>query len=52
MAEGLYEALTMPPEERRRRSAALTSYVRENDVETWARDQLDDLDRLCGRPTD
>jgi trehalose 6-phosphate synthase len=47
-AEALREALTMPQEERRRRSLALTQYVRENDVESWSGNQLDDLDRLCG----
>ncbi len=46
-AEALYQALTMPLEERRRRGAAMTKYVRENDVEKWSRDQLDDLDRLA-----
>jgi trehalose 6-phosphate synthase len=51
MAEGLHRALTMSPEERRRRSAALTEYVRGHDVGSWAKDQLDDLDRLCGVPT-
>ena len=50
MAEGLYEALTMAPDERRRRSQALTQYVREHDVGSWASDQLADLDRLCGLP--
>ena len=40
----------MPPEERRRRIAAITEYVREHDVGSWANDQLDDLDRLCGAP--
>jgi trehalose 6-phosphate synthase len=44
-AEALHEALTMPPEERRRRGEGMTRYVRENDVEKWAHDQLDDLDR-------
>ncbi len=47
-AEALHRALTMPPAERRRRSAAITAYVRENDVESWSRAQLEDLDRLCG----
>jgi trehalose 6-phosphate synthase len=51
MAEGLHEAVTMPREERHRRSVELTKYVRENDVGTWANDQLDDLDRLCGAPS-
>jgi trehalose 6-phosphate synthase len=49
-AEALHQALTMSFEERRRRSAAMTAYVRANDVESWSRTQLDDLDRLCGMP--
>jgi trehalose 6-phosphate synthase len=48
MAEALYEAVTMPPEERGRRSRAITQYVREHDVEQWGNAQLEDLDRLCG----
>jgi trehalose 6-phosphate synthase len=52
-AEGLHEALTMAPAERRRRSHALTQYVREHDVGSWASDHLADLDRLSGvRATD
>jgi len=52
-AEALRQALTMPKAERRRRSVALTNYVREHDVGSWADRQLDDLDRLCGmRVTD
>jgi trehalose 6-phosphate synthase len=47
-AEGLYRAVTMPADERRRRCDAITRYVREHDVGKWATDQLDDLDRLCG----
>jgi trehalose 6-phosphate synthase len=50
MAEALREAVTMPLEERRRRGAAITEYVRAHDVEKWSNDQLDDLDRLCGVP--
>jgi trehalose 6-phosphate synthase len=49
-AEGLYRAVTMPRVERQRRSAALTQYVRDHDVGSWANGQLDDLDRLCGVP--
>ena len=45
-AEALYDALTMPPPERRRRIEALAQYVREHDVEAWSRRQLDDLDRF------
>jgi trehalose 6-phosphate synthase len=47
-ADALYEAMTMPRNERRRRSLALTRYVREHDVAGWAHAQLDDLDKLCG----
>ena len=47
-AEALYQAVTMELDERRRRCAAITSYVREHDVAKWSTDQLDDLDRLCG----
>jgi trehalose 6-phosphate synthase len=47
-AEGLHHALTMPPDERRRRARAIAQYVRENDVERWSNAQLDDLDRVCG----
>jgi trehalose 6-phosphate synthase len=50
MAEALREALTMPAEERRLRGEAITAYVRENDVQKWSNDQLEDLDRLCGVP--
>jgi trehalose 6-phosphate synthase len=47
-AEALREALTMPQEERRRRSQELTRYVRENDVGSWSHDQLADLERFTG----
>ena len=34
-AEALHEALTMPPDERRRRAEAIATHVREHDVEAW-----------------
>jgi trehalose 6-phosphate synthase len=46
-AEALYEALTMPAEERRRRRQAIEDHVREHDVESWSRAQLADLDRFA-----
>ena len=45
-ADALFEALTMAPEERRRRLSACASQVRENDVAKWLRDQLDDVREL------
>jgi trehalose 6-phosphate synthase len=49
-AEALYRALTMPPDERRRRAAAIAAHVRKHDVEAWIGEQLSDLDRLAGTP--
>ena len=46
-ADALYEALTMPPDERRRRAAAIAAHVREHDVEAWGQAQLADLERLA-----
>jgi trehalose 6-phosphate synthase len=46
-AEALYEALTMPVAERRRRAEALSGYVRLNGIEAWTDAQLADLDRLA-----
>jgi trehalose 6-phosphate synthase len=46
-AEALYEALTMPAAERRRRAEALAGYVREHDIGVWTDGQLADLDRLA-----
>jgi trehalose 6-phosphate synthase len=45
-AAALYEALTMPAVERRRRAEAITAHVRAHDIEGWTAAQLADLDRL------
>src|SRR5213592_561858 len=44
-AEALHEALTMAPDERRRRLDAIRAHVREHDVAEWIGAQLADLDR-------
>jgi trehalose 6-phosphate synthase len=44
-ADALYEALTMPAEERRGRLAAAASVVERNDIERWFMAQLEDLAR-------
>jgi trehalose 6-phosphate synthase len=46
-ADALYEALTMPADERRRRASAIREFVREHDIARWTRDQLADLDRAA-----
>jgi trehalose 6-phosphate synthase len=43
-ADALYEALTMPAEERRRRGAAIRGHLRRHDVREWIAAQLADLD--------
>ncbi len=48
MADALYEALTMPGEERFRRLAAIAEQVRTHDVRRWLSDQLADLSRIAG----
>jgi trehalose 6-phosphate synthase len=45
-AQAIYTALTMPPEERGERIAALRAHVRSNDLAAWIAAQLDDLDRV------
>lgn len=45
-AEALYEALTMPGAERRRRAEGLAAYMRAHDIAAWTRAQIDDLERL------
>jgi trehalose 6-phosphate synthase len=45
-AQAIHEALTMAPEERRRRLDALQAHVRSNDLAAWIAAQLDDLDRV------
>ena len=44
-ADALYEALTMPTEERRCRREAAAALVREHDVGRWLGDQFDDIRR-------
>jgi trehalose 6-phosphate synthase len=48
-AEAIHEALTMAPEERNRRSAAIKRYVREHDIGAWIDAQLRDLDEAHAR---
>jgi trehalose 6-phosphate synthase len=48
MAEALYEALTMPAPERRRRMSAAGEQVRTYNVARWLNDQIEDLRRLAG----
>ncbi|HET7571809.1 MAG TPA: trehalose-6-phosphate synthase [Gaiellaceae bacterium] len=48
-ADALHEALTMPADERRRRSEALREHVRRHDVREWIDAQLGDLDRASVR---
>ena len=45
-AEAIHAALTMAPEERRRRLEATRDHVRRNDLAAWADAQLADLDAL------
>jgi trehalose 6-phosphate synthase len=45
-ADALYEALTMLPDERRRRREGLTAFVREHDIDRWIADQLADLEQV------
>jgi trehalose 6-phosphate synthase len=44
-AHALYEALTMPAAERRRRAEAIEARVRAHDIESWTQGLLADLDR-------
>jgi len=45
-AEGLYEALTMAPAERRHRAEAIREHVRTHDIREWVDAQLADLDAV------
>jgi trehalose 6-phosphate synthase len=45
-AQAIHEALTMEPEERRRRIEGLRGCVRERDLAHWIAAQLGDLDRV------
>jgi trehalose 6-phosphate synthase len=44
--EALHEALTMPPEERKRRAETLRSIVEQEDIISWFCDQLEMVHRL------
>ena len=46
-ADALYEALTMPPEERRGRRDACVKVVQQNDVAKWLQMQLADISRAA-----
>ena len=48
-AESIHLALTMAPEERRRRLEAIRAHVREHDLAAWIAAQLADLDRVADR---
>jgi trehalose 6-phosphate synthase len=48
-AEALYEALTLPAEERRARLEAIRAHIREHDLAAWIGAQLSDLDRVVLR---
>jgi trehalose 6-phosphate synthase len=50
-AEALYCGLTMPAEERAARATAISSYVREHDVEAWIDAQLAELERFAKIPS-
>jgi trehalose 6-phosphate synthase len=45
-AQALFEAVTMSPDERRRRIEAIRAQVREHDLGAWIEAQLQDLDRV------
>jgi trehalose 6-phosphate synthase len=48
-ADAIYEALTMPQEERRRRAAALRQTVMSNTIEDWVEAQMRDIQAYRGR---
>jgi trehalose-6-phosphate synthase len=50
-AEAIFEALTMPVQERHRRAAALRRTIEEEDVNLWLRQQLVDIVHLHDSPT-
>ena len=50
-AQALYQALTMPAQERRERRLAASGVVRRNDVSYWLQAQIDDLVELTGLTT-
>ncbi len=45
-ADALYEALTLPADERHRRAEAIRAYVRAHDIREWISAQLADLDAV------
>jgi trehalose 6-phosphate synthase len=45
-ADALYAALTLDPQERRRRADAIREHVREHDIREWVDAQLADLDAV------
>jgi trehalose 6-phosphate synthase len=44
-AEAMHEALTMPPEEKRKRAETLRAIVKKADIRSWFYDQVDDAMR-------
>jgi trehalose 6-phosphate synthase len=50
-AEALHRAVTMPREERSRRSAGLKAQVREHDIGEWIESQLAEIARFAPSPT-
>jgi trehalose 6-phosphate synthase len=51
-ADALYQALTMPLAERRRRAEGLRRQVEGDDVATWFEDQVNDIQRLIREQRD
>ena len=47
-ADAIYDALTMPAEERRRRVEGIRAQVRAHDIEGWIERQLADVDEAVG----
>lgn len=47
-AEAIFQAITMPIQERQRRAHQLRRAVESDDVSVWFRDQLSDIATLCG----
>ena len=45
-AEALYQALTMPAEERHSRAVKLRRIVEENDINAWFCSQINEISRL------
>ncbi|CAA9553302.1 MAG: Alpha,alpha-trehalose-phosphate synthase [UDP-forming] [uncultured Thermomicrobiales bacterium] len=49
-AQAIYEAVTMPLSERRRRADRLRRIVEQDDVASWFRQQLEDIEQFVLRP--